>query len=341
MGAPLAYMLIAEAGDLERKALLLVESIRAFGGRYREAPVWVVQPRAGGRLSARTSTRLAGLGAVFLRAELNTTWRDYPLANKPYAAALVEELLEGSIDTLALLDSDTLVLRSPDELVLRPGETVAVRPVDEMLVGAPATEPAGAFWEMLYDTCGVASEAAWTVTTTVDRQAIRAYFNSGLVAVRPGAGLFRRWRDNVERLAARRHDGAFLRTPQERWFLEQACFAATVLATTPRSAVRLLGVAYNYPLHKQSVLPDDARLDRLDQIAVLHYHRAFHGLSWMRGIEVGSPYAAWLRERLPLPGVRARLAQWPPARRLAGRVRAISRLSYAWRTRYARPSHAL
>ena len=45
MKHPLGFVLVVEAGALEKKALLLLESIREFAGPFRRCPIWAVQPR--------------------------------------------------------------------------------------------------------------------------------------------------------------------------------------------------------------------------------------------------------------------------------------------------------
>ncbi|HEX6924554.1 MAG TPA: hypothetical protein VF167_03965 [Longimicrobiaceae bacterium] len=309
MKSKLGFFLIIEAGDLEHKALLLVESIREFAGVYRNAPIWVVQARAGRGPSATTLAKLSEHQAYFVRAELNCTWRDYGPGNKPYSAAFLEHLLEGSVDTLVLLDSDMIFVNPPVALELNGEEVIAVRPVDEAHLGSPSDELPSTYWRGIYEVCGVDSTRVWDVRSTVDRKLIRAYFNAGLVAARPAAGLFRDWRENMERLASRRNDSTIFPSHRERWFLDQSCLAATVLARTDRRQVRILDRAYNYPLHKQPVLSAAERLTSMRELTVIHYHDEFYRTRWRRTIEVPPDYAEWLDKRLPLPSGARRLQQ--------------------------------
>ena len=46
-GASLAFVTCIERGFLEEQSLLLYQSIRHFGGRYRDAPIYACCPRAG------------------------------------------------------------------------------------------------------------------------------------------------------------------------------------------------------------------------------------------------------------------------------------------------------
>lgn len=305
--APLAFVTVLERGDLEHKVLLLLESVRRFGGPFRNAPFWIVQPRPGRLVRSRTLKALCANDAIFVRADLNRAWIEYDFANKPYAAAFVESLLSGRVGTLVYLDSDMLLLGPLDGLVLNGREVAALRPVDKANVGSLSDEPTTPFWRFLYAVCGVSEEDVWHVTSCVDRQSVRAYYSAGLVAVRPEAGIIAKWRDNLERLAAAPGLDEAAASPLERWFLEQASLSATLLAETTRDCVRHLGLRYGYPLHKHKSLPMDRRIAQLEDAVALHYHHEFHARDWRRHVPVGEDVEHWLEERLPLPGWNRRL----------------------------------
>lgn len=328
----LAFILVVERGPLESQALLLVESVRTFAGPHRDATIWAVQPRTSPPPSRITLDRLAALDAIFLRADLNRAWPRYPLANKPAAAAFAEGAFAGRVRALVLLDSDTVVLHPPTELELPANATAAIRPVDRSLIGSPVTAPVTPFWDRLYRECGVQPNRVWDVSATVDQGRVRAYFNTGLIAVRPEAAIFHRWNENLARLS---RDHALDRfSPKERWFVEQACFAATLLAETDPDQVRILDRTYNYPVHLHRELPASERLDRLEDATVVHYHRAFYGTAWWRDIPVGEPYATWLRRRLPLPGLHERIRQSRTLRRSLRYVRGLSTVAMRLRARH-------
>lgn len=313
------FLLVVEPGELEGKARLLVESLREYGGAYRDAPIWAVQPRSGKRLARKTYAQFARQNVVFVHADLNQTWHHYPLANKPYASSFVEALVADSVRTLVLMDTDVLFLRPPDELLLDGAHSVAVRPVDEAHVGIGVEEPVNDFWSFVYEICGVDTQKIWGVEPFVQGNKIRAYFNSGLVAVRPSRGIFRRWRRNLEQAAIRRELRMAVASRPERWFLEQALFSGTLLGMLAREEVKLLNDSYNYPLHKQALLPAQRRLSSLADAAVVHYHQVFYGRSWRKEIEVPPPYDAWLRQRLPLPNFFSRVKHSACVRRFVAK----------------------
>src|SRR5687767_10768249 len=86
--APLGFLIIAEAGSLERKTSMLVESIRIFGGPLKDAPIWVVQPRKGEPLQPKTLAFFDSRQVHFHYQDLNNgNLSRCGYANKAFAAA--------------------------------------------------------------------------------------------------------------------------------------------------------------------------------------------------------------------------------------------------------------
>jgi hypothetical protein len=126
---------------------------------------------------------------------------------------------------------------------------------------------------------------------------IRAYWHSGLIAVRRSAGLFAAW----ERALHRHYDAELV---DDRWpqFMDQISWA--MVTTDAFDDVRILSAAYNYPLrHRQSLSGGAMDLDLTD-IAHLHYRLWFHMPDSLDTVEPRfdptSDRYAWLSERLPL-----------------------------------------
>jgi hypothetical protein len=304
MAHELAFVLCSEAGYLESRAALLIESIRRFGGRWADAPVWVVQPRAGRCVSPATRDRYVAQGAVVVAADLNRAWQSYGFGNKIYATAFIESLVEGSVGTLAFLDSDLIFLQAPEELVLDNGHVVAATAVSGTGVGLPSGEAANDYWDRVFDVCGVDRSRLWDVSTIVEESRIRAYFNAGLLCARPSAGLFRRWRDNLERWAGEGHRDRYPQGTKEFSFVDQALFAGTVMANFSEDQVKILDWRYNYPLGWRGEMGPARRAEFLDDLVAVHYHRTFDDLEWTKKMQVREPFKSWLLQRLPLDRAR-------------------------------------
>ncbi len=295
-----AFIIVIEAGILEENTLLLVESIREFGGPCRHSAIYVVQPREGVMISQKTMNVLTKHDVIYIRANFNDTWFSYGVANKVYAAAFIESLVKGTVDSLTFLDSDTIIVNPPVDLFLETTGVVAVRPTDIRGVGQLVSAPLTPYWESVWDVCGVNPPVGWDVSTTVDEQRIYPYFNSGLVTVNPQEGLFQLWRENMDRLARDERISSLPQRCDERIYLDQAALAATILSKVSQQQTTILDHRYNYPLHLHGRMPQATRVSSLDELVVVHYHRIFQDRSWINNISVDGFLAKWLLARLPL-----------------------------------------
>ena len=309
----LAFIAIIEAGKLERQALLLIQSIRKFGGVFSNCEIWAVCPRAGNPLDPNVVRELGELDVKVLFAHLNVRNDDselrHPklkgLLNKTYAAAFLEEQLESRVQTLVMMDSDTLIVDEPKELELSAGQSVAVRPVDRVNVGSPYDEAASLFWREMYKASNADADAIWSVMPTIEKTRIRAYFNSGVVAVNPQKAIFRKWRKTVDAFWPNVTNEEVCPTAPHVFYVEQTALSATILANLPESEVKILPSNYNYPLHKQSQIPNETRLTSMQDMAIVHYHAAFSNLSWKNGLTIPDPLDRLLMKHVPFKSGRS------------------------------------
>lgn len=311
-----AFVLCVERGILEGQAVLLCESIRAFAGRHRRAPILAVAPRPGREPSPGTRKRLADLDVDYVAADLNRDCPEYGSANRVYAASHAESRLPA--DVIVVLDSDTLFLREPD-LALGPA-AVGLRPVDQKGIStAGPSDPFEPYWEAIGRACGVDHRAIPYVETTVDRVTVRANYNAGLVVARRRAGLLARWADCFSRIV---RDGLKPRPGQgydtyssigyiglaagEWWGSNQAALSLAVHGAGAR--VRMFEPTYNLPLHSWEEWEHaSGRLD-FQQVVHVHYHYMFEAgrlpdnplLNATRGLDADRQ--AWIRSRTPLVG---------------------------------------
>lgn len=288
----LAFLICVERGRLESESILLVESLRAWGGACSNAPVYAFSPRPEMAPDPATAEALRGLGVDLVDEPLVERFAEIPIFNKVAAAAWAERELQH--ETLVFTDSDCVFLGEPAELA--GGDWVAaMRPVDRRIAGSKGKGKNEPFWRKMYAELGV--EARPFVETTVGQMPIRAYWNSGLIAARREAGLFGEW----ERALARLFDAGIV---QKRWpqFMDQLSWAGVTADVHDR--VRILSAVYNYPLPHRHGVPAAARELGLEQIVHLHYRLWFHlsdGLA-----QVSPPFEPtgeryqWLEQRLPL-----------------------------------------
>lgn len=256
------FFLIAERGILESQALLLCESVRAFGGAYAKCPITVVSPRPSRRPCRETIRRLGRLQVEHVALNLESPCPSYGPSYRILAAAYLER--ESRSAVLVQLDSDTIFVGEPDFGLA--GADAAARPVD---VKGMSTEGEGdafdPYWRTLCRLLEVDYEAIPWITTTVDRKTVRANFNGGLLAVRPARGLFRRTAEFFLRLVRAQHrpwagcgtlvksgTGMVNREGSDYWGTSQATFSLSV--TSLGGVMQILPPSYNVPLHSFDLL---------------------------------------------------------------------------------------
>jgi hypothetical protein len=281
----IAFVACIERGDLERKTILLCRSIRRFAGRYAGAPIHTFQPREGTAITRDTAIQLADLGVSHHSELLNSAFPHYGIGNKIFASARAEEL--ASEDVLVFLDSDTVIVGEPRELELAAGIDAAVRPVEfhhssaepesdddpfwrtrfRRVSSAGPGDPIDAYWLRMYEMLGV--EPRPFVETTCSRQRIRAYFNSGLIAVRRSAGLFAQWRDDFLGLMTVGH----IPRKGPLHYMDQLSLAATLTRVWTR--VSLLDHRYNYGLPARDLARKPLLPVEREGFIHLHYHGLF------------------------------------------------------------------
>ena len=285
-------------GNPEIELLLLVESLRSFGGRLADSPFWVLLPN-GLDLPAKTRRRLAALSAEIVLFDPRPADAQFPFASRVTAAAEAERLAESQSAGLVWLDADTLILQEPAGLILAPGLHLACRPVHHRLIGSAADGPVDDFWRTLYAACGVAEERVFAVDTAAG-EPVRAYFNAGLLAVTPADGLLRAWQETFFAVYQRPEIARFyFPNPLYRVFIHQTVLAAVALARTSAHQIRLLPESYNYPLHLHASLPPAHRAARLNDLVTARYDRVdlLAGGGLLNLLPVEEPLHAWLHAR--------------------------------------------
>lgn len=234
-------------------AIRLTESLRAFGGSVAEAPVWVVALE-NVRITEIQRSDLERLGITLLRADPpdSLAWLFY--ADKPYAAAVAEKAAEGQADVLVWLDNDAVFLQEPLELNLPDSICLAWRPVMHNRSGTLYDAPPNSFWARIYEKLSLTDEMLFPMFTPADQQKIRAYFNCGLIAVRPERGILRRWAQDFETLGHDSTLAAMCRADQVmRIFLHQTALTGSILHLVRQSEMIPITDAYNFPLLFQKV----------------------------------------------------------------------------------------
>jgi hypothetical protein len=274
MSTPIVFVMCTEAGQLEEEAILLVESIRKYGGDLKDTPIYSFQVRENAEISPQTFKTLESFDVCHNRNILNTKYPNYPLANKPLTCAYAEQEIDAEI--IVFLDSDLVFFSEPKEFLLPPGYDVGLRPEHLKFIASEGeSDPNDQYWHEIYAVAGL-KDAPPFVTTTVDQKKVRAYWNSGLIAARRSAGIFTTWKNNFENLVSTKDVST---TNQDNFYLEQSIFAATICAM--KANIWQFSVGYNYPIHFHNKLLKSEQLSNFESIVCIHDH-LFREREWFR-----------------------------------------------------------
>lgn len=272
MSLPIAFIICTEPGRLEKQSQILAASIRRFGGKLKDTPIYSFHPRPGNPVANETLEQFAALAVNHQQVVLNVKYQDYYLANKPYVCAYAEETIDAEI--LVFLDSDKCIFAEPTEFLLPSNYNIGLRVEYGRGIGSTGIQDVqDEYWQKLYQIVGVKQERF--VCTPIGNKTIRAYWNSGLVAVRRSAGIFTAWRHNFEQVME-----AALVPKQGNYMIEQSSLSATVCAL--EEEVYNFSNPYSYPLPLHNRLSPEFQLDSFDEIVSIHYFGMFYYRTWQK-----------------------------------------------------------
>lgn len=283
------FSMVSEPAEVGA-ARLLIASLRRFGGELKNSPmgVFVLEELA------EAAGGLAALDVEIVPLGVPEALRRYPFGSKVLACARAEQLCPPESQSLVWMDPNCLVLQPPLLYELGPEFDAALRPVHIRNVGSLAGEAPDNFWQGVYAAAGV-KELALSVESFVDRQVLRAYFNSHAFALRPSLGLCQVWLDLYESLLADEgfQDSA-CQNGLRRVFLFQAVLSALVASRIPAERIRQLPPEYNYPYHLQERVPAERRVGVLNELVTVAYEEMPFRLAEVQGFEVQEPLRGWL-----------------------------------------------
>ncbi len=296
----LAFITCIEAGYLEAQSLLLYESIRYYGGRFKECPIYAISPRVGYKISSSTKRRLEELSVEYLDLDLNRDFPDYPYGNKTFVCAYIENNKQHNF--LVFLDSDTLFFREPKQLELEDSYDVAVRPVSwkTICTSGSKDDPYDNYWHLLCKHCHVDYDTIPLIKTFLQGAVIKACYNAGLVAVRANRGIFSQWEN---------HFISSLRQGIEPekgnlWGSDQSTLSTAIWGTTER--VKILEPTYNYPIRTIGEKQHLLQFNSFHDLVHIHYHGMFNREKLsvnpllQTDFNMDANLKSWLLERLPL-----------------------------------------
>lgn len=213
-----------EYGRLEEQTLLMVRSLREFGGRLANIPIIAVVGREGPSLRQATRDDLAKLGVEIVHANVDdnpATWLNY--MNKIAAVCTAERIADSS--QIVWIDSDIFFLEEPKSLMLDAGEDFGA-----CTNALPPTVIEGdhtfvAYWDRLCDLLGTEFTSIPWILRDDGFGSRKVNFSSGIFTWRKGSGFPSWYQKAVRTLLDSR-----IATPGGMFFMADQVVFAPILA---------------------------------------------------------------------------------------------------------------
>lgn len=256
-----------EAGRIEAQTLLMLRSLRRFGGALAKAPVTAFQGRRGAPLAAGTRQALDELGATYVyRPDLNRApWFNY--SNKIAAVTYAE----AHFDTpwRLWLDSDVLFLDSPGFAQDAALEEADFHARFECMPPAVTTDAAthSAYWTRLCALDGVEFDSLPLHDLNIPATRMKPLFNSGVFLWRAGTGFASAYADSYYRLL----DARIAPRGMGPWFADQ--LVLTPVLERLKLRWRMLGAEDHLMLFAHTLGHPDLRAV-MPRANLVHYSRA-------------------------------------------------------------------
>ena len=296
------FVTLAYPGHSVLSTLMLISSIREFGGALADSPVWVLFPESLGDFSENEHVKFKDLDVKLIPYDVEDHALKFPFAARVQAAAIAEEMSLGKTELLTWLDSDTLVITEPKELMLSPDKALGYRPVHHKLLGLAWDEQPDSFWALIYQHCQASPQKEFPMMTHVGEK-IRPYFNAGIFVVRPENGLLTRWWQVFQSCYQLPNFLPFYeKNSLYAIFMHQAVFTGVLLNMLDPAEMQELRPNINYPLHLHQDIPLDLRANHIDDLVTVRYEKIFNEPGWQKELPISDQLAGWIKNHQHMAG---------------------------------------
>jgi len=289
------FVTYVNSHEQERLVRVLIKSIRTSGGITGHCRIYVML----GDPENFPGTSLKSENLSLIPFEMDSSFLNYPLAIKAFAAAQAEKAVGDIIQTMIWLDPGVIVTNSPDELI--PGDhfDAVLRPVtlSNTISLSPGTPP-NEFWEPIYRHCSLDYRALPELETIVDCVKMQPYYNCEVFSVNPRLGICAEWaRVLSDLLRDETYQKKACKTFLKKLFLHQAVLSGVITSKIPDDRIKPLPLNCGYPFNQHERLPADRQISSLNDAFVLIFDDAwFKYPNWLNKIPVHEPLRQWLSE---------------------------------------------
>jgi len=301
---PIVFATFAEDAGSLQNVLLMAESIRTFGGRYKDAPIWAYMPP---NLAEQEVATIESLEALGVEARPSKTLEDalgFYYAQKVFASVRAEADARDFAEILAWLDEDTIMLREPAEFMLPEGKALGYRPVMHKNIGNLFNEPVDEFWGRVFELLAVPDSTFFPMVTPADGDTLRPYFNAGCMVVRPRQGLMSHWLRCFIRLY---RDPVLVEMCnsdiKRRIFMHQAALTGAILTRLDRDEMIEFSPRINYPIFFEQMFGAKRAFDDITDVVTFRHESYFRkpAPDWDKKLKGSADKIVWMKEHLAAP----------------------------------------
>lgn len=277
----------------------MVESLRTFGGKFKDAPVWIYTTD---ELLASESEALAELASLNIefrisQAPQDATW--FFLAKKVFAAAQAEADAQGKATILARLDNDTIFTQEPDEFIFTTGKKLGYRPVFHRNINPLYSEPLDKYWTRAYQIMGIQESTVFPMVTPADGDTIRPYFQAGCLVVRPEREILRKW---AEMFTVLYQDSLIKKLSEQdqrkRIFTFQVALTGAVLNNLDLNEIMKFSDSVNYPIFFREMFGAKRDFHDITNAVTVRYEHFFVDppADWDKQLAGPADRIAWIKQ---------------------------------------------
>ncbi len=291
----ITFVCCIESGWLEAQTVRMIESLRRWGGKFADAPIFAVTPRFGPPLAKKTHQFFKEFGVEYIRCQSKSSYSWYPLLNKPLALVAAEE--HSTSEFIGWLDSDLIIVNEPDQLTLNQEESFLVCGSDKNIATTGPQDPNEAYWQEVCKRVGIDIDALPWNKTEPEGVSVRLYWNSGVFVYRRSLNFAKNYlqvcTDILDACVANHSEGIF--------FHEQMSLG---LAMT-KMGLLWGSLPYSHNFAMGSKMPKDwYSEEKLRAAKIIHYHDCMWPWFWDTFVECLSkthpPVADWLTSIGPM-----------------------------------------
>ncbi len=282
------------------ETIVLAESIREYGGKYSDSPIWLYTTEKLDEMSEERKKKLDSLEVEVKDLKIDNEVAKFPFTSHVRAAAQAEEEAEDKTHFLAYLGSNSIIIQEPSEFILEEEINLGYRPVHHKLIGSSYNEPIDLFWEKIYQICEVSDENIFPMKTHVDGNILRPYINSGYLIVRPSIGFLRQW----WKVYKNTYGDNFFKDYYQKddlylTFIHQAVLSGILLSYLSKNEIKELPFTYNYPINLYHESLEEYKPKCINDLVTARYYlKKLLDKDAFEKIPFKEPLKGWLKSRI-------------------------------------------